>query len=63
MAFCIKCGDDYNNKRKALGYTTCLGCGSPKIKFAVMPITKSNYIIASSLEELRDNSYAAKGPR
>jgi len=27
-AMCLKCGDEYSAKRKALGYTTCLACGS-----------------------------------
>ncbi len=26
-AECIECGDDYNPKRLALGYLTCLECG------------------------------------
>jgi len=25
---CIKCGDEYQPKRKALGYHTCLDCGN-----------------------------------
>ena len=28
MAECIICGDDYNDKRKELGYNTCLSCGA-----------------------------------
>jgi len=27
MPECIKCGDEYNPKRKQLGYHTCLECG------------------------------------
>jgi hypothetical protein len=29
MATCIKCGAEYADKRKDLGYDTCLSCGSP----------------------------------
>ena len=61
MPFCIKCGQDYNPKRAILGYRTCLDCGSPKIKFPVIPVTKSNYIVGT-IADLQ-HSYAAKGPR
>jgi hypothetical protein len=27
MAICISCEEDYNDKRLALGYQTCLNCG------------------------------------
>jgi|TARA_R110000744_G_scaffold15740_5_gene43655 hypothetical protein len=27
MAICIKCEEEYNDKRLALGYPTCLECG------------------------------------
>lgn len=27
MAECIECGEEYNPKRLALGYSTCLDCG------------------------------------
>ena len=27
MATCVKCEDDYSDKRQALGYLTCLDCG------------------------------------
>ena len=27
MAFCINCEEEYNDKRLALGYETCLDCG------------------------------------
>ena len=26
-AECIECGEDYNLRRQALGYSTCLDCG------------------------------------
>ncbi len=61
MLFCIKCGEEYNPKRATLGYRTCLDCGSPKIKFPVIPVTKSNYIVGTVAD--LQYSYAAKGPR
>ena len=27
IAECEKCGEEYNYRRKELGYTTCLDCG------------------------------------
>ena len=27
FAECVKCGEEYNYRRKELGYTTCLECG------------------------------------
>lgn len=27
MADCFNCGEEYSNKRKSLGYSTCLSCG------------------------------------
>lgn len=27
MATCSKCGDEFSEKRKELGYDTCLDCG------------------------------------
>jgi hypothetical protein len=28
MAICIECDDEYADRRKALGYNTCLECGA-----------------------------------
>ena len=27
MAICVECYEEYSDKRKALGYNTCLDCG------------------------------------
>ena len=27
MAICVECYEEYSDKRKALGYNTCLNCG------------------------------------
>jgi hypothetical protein len=61
MAFCIKCGDEYPDRRLKLGYRTCLEHGEAKIDFPVVPVTKSNYIVGT-ISDLQ-HSYGAKGPR
>lgn len=57
---CIKCGEEYNPRRKALGYHTCLACGSPKFNPPIIPVAKSNYIVGS-MSELKDGSQSHKG--
>jgi hypothetical protein len=50
MATCIKCGDEFSDKRKALGYNTCLDCGEqeaqelgkPKKERLLMRLEKEN---------------------
>lgn len=37
MATCIKCGDEFSDKRKALGYDTCLDCGEQEAKELARP--------------------------
>lgn len=40
MAYCTRCGDDYPQGRRDLGYTTCLPCGDTAarlVRFTVMP--------------------------
>ena len=32
---CLECGEEYNPKRKQLGYTTCLGCGDKKAQKSI----------------------------
>ena len=61
MPFCIECGHEYNPKRFALGYRTCLDCGSPAFKPPVVPVAKSNYIVGS-MSELKE-SYNHKGQK
>lgn len=61
MVFCIDCGEDYNPARRALGYRTCLECGSPPFRPPVIPMSKSNYVVGT-MEDLR-TSYNVKGQR
>ena len=37
MAICKKCKSDYSDARRALGYQTCLFCGSDKKFFTIAP--------------------------
>jgi len=57
---CIRCGEYYPAARRALGYLTCLACGSPAKTFTIVPVPKSNYIIASSPNDVR-SPYSHKG--
>ena len=61
MVFCIKCGDEYSDKRFELGYLTCLKHGEKRRNFTVVPVNKSNYVVGT-LQELKE-SYSHKGPR
>ncbi len=61
MALCSNCGQSYNLRRKALGYRTCLDCGSPPIKLPVVPVNKSNYVVGT-MQDLKE-SYNGKGFR
>ena len=60
MAICVECKEEYSNRRKALGYRTCMDCGSPRINPVIIPVAKSNYIVGT-LAELKNNNH--KGPR
>jgi len=35
IAVCIECWEEYNPKRKALGYKTCLECGAVNAQKAI----------------------------
>jgi len=37
MATCIKCGNEFSEKRKALGYDTCLYCGEKEARESAKP--------------------------
>lgn len=56
MANCISCGDTFPPKRHALGYNTCLSCGdfaAREVRFTVVPMAKSNYVMVTNMEELK----------
>lgn len=58
MPFCL-CGEEINPKRYELGYKTCIDCGSPPVKFIVVPVPKSNYVVGT-MQDL-EASYKNKG--
>jgi ribosomal protein L37AE/L43A len=57
---CDECGEHYSPRRLALGYHTCLDCGSPAKTYAIVPVPKSNYVIATNIEAVR-SPYSHKG--
>lgn len=59
---CDECGEPYSPRRRALGYRTCLDCGSPAKTYAIVPVPKSNYVIATNIEAVR-SPYSHKGNR
>jgi ribosomal protein L37AE/L43A len=62
MPQCIECHAEYDARRKALGYKTCLDCGEATaraVKFCIAPVTKSNYVVISDKRDLKGlNKYA-----
>ena len=58
---CVKCGEEYSPKRAALGYSTCLSCGSVaataeanRRKRCVAPaFNKGAYQYVGSVEDAR----------
>lgn len=51
-----KCGDLFPVERFRLGYTTCLDCGdavAKQIKWLSAPINKSNYMLITNLDDLK----------
>jgi hypothetical protein len=59
---CKTCSEPFNPKRKDLGYDTCLSCGEPKKTFAIVPVPKSNYIVATGRGDVV-SPYSHKGNR
>jgi hypothetical protein len=59
---CSVCGDEFDPRRQQLGYDTCLRHGEAKKSYCAVPVPKSNYIIATSREQVV-NPYSHKGTR
>lgn len=56
MPECYECASSYNLARQKLGYDTCLECGEKearKRKFCVAPLSKSNYILITNVDLLK----------
>ena len=62
MAICVECYEEYSDKRKALGYNTCLDCGDVaaakqalhKAKCIAPAYNKGAYMYVSSNTMARD---------
>jgi len=50
-ATCTECGEDYNYKRRELGYPTCLDCGGRSANRIIAHRTREN------LREMAPNSF------
>lgn len=54
-AKCDKCDEEFDDRRKQLGYNTCLSCGqliAEQVKFCVAPVHKSNYVVVTRKSDL-----------
>lgn len=62
MAICSECEEEYSEKRKALGYSTCLECGNKKAtqeierkaKCVAPAFNKGAYTYISSKDQAKD---------
>ena len=62
MAICKVCDDEYSDRRKALGYRTCLDCGQEaaekeilrKAKGSAPAYNKGGYMYISSVKMAKD---------
>ena len=55
MAECKTCGEEFSNKRAALGYTLCLPCGEREargVKHCTVPGHKQGYMVVSNKADL-----------
>ena len=52
MAECTECGEEYSDKRLALGYRTCLDCGDRDARRMIVARTRA------SLQAMTPNHYA-----
>jgi ribosomal protein L37AE/L43A len=56
MPHCIECHAEYDARRKALGYKTCLDCGEATaraVKHCTVPGHKQGYFVVGNREELK----------
>ena len=59
-AECVICGEEYNHKRKELGYATCLDCGGRSANRIMARRTRENlremapHSFTGSMDELFD---------
>ena len=61
-AICIECDEEYSDRRKALGYSTCLDCGQEAAEKAILrkarctapAYNKGGYMYISSVNMAKD---------
>ena len=51
MAICITCEEEYNDKRLALGYYTCLDCGESEARGIIAVTVEKKTILVRALVE------------
>ena len=51
---CIECGEIFSQKRRNLGYRTCLDCGSPEQVFTVAPAYNKGAYQVITLKNIKD---------
>ena len=54
--YVCECGEEIDARRVAIGYFVCLSCGekeAKKRKFCIAPINKSNYMMITDRELLK----------
>jgi len=58
MAICIKCDEEFNDRRRALGYETCLDCGeviARSVVYSTAPLhNKGAYQLVTSGTDIKD---------
>ena len=60
MAICIRCGEDYPDARKQLGFPRCIPCNTiyadaryDEIKKQSVPLNKSNYVYIDNTDMVK----------
>ena len=54
MAKCVNCGEEYSNKRKQLGYNTCLDCSKTVNKYTIAPAYNKGAYQVISRKDVKD---------
>ena len=63
---CTYCGTTICPQRWALGYKTCMSCGEQQarsVRHTIVPMPKSNYMLVTDLELLKNLNSSHKGAR
>ena len=57
MTHCVRCGDNIDPRRVALGYRVCILCGEEAAReeragWTIAPLHKSNYVLLTDKRDL-----------